>query len=59
MTESSKKYYHNKAEKDYSEGRYEKPSGPIDLVAKSSDRFVDDCNAYDKGYDNAKKQSKK
>jgi hypothetical protein len=56
MGNDNKEYYHDKAEQDYQKGKYEKPSGPNDLFTKSSEDFIDDCEAYDKGWDNAKKQ---
>ncbi|MBI5874581.1 MAG: hypothetical protein HZB81_01835 [Deltaproteobacteria bacterium] len=59
MGKNSKEHYHDKAEQDFSKGKYEKPSGPLDLFTKSGDKFVSDCEAYDKGYKNAKEQSKK
>lgn len=59
MGKTSKEYYHNKGEQDHSNGKYEKPNGILDLFTKSGDKFVSDCKAYDKGYKNAKEQSKK
>jgi len=55
---SSEQHYHDKAEKDYGKGKYERPDGPLDLITKSGDKFVSDAKAYDKGYTNAKEQSK-
>ncbi len=57
MGNSSEEYYHNKGQEDFAKGVYERPDSPIDLLHESSDEFVSNCEAYDKGYENAKEQS--
>ena len=56
-------HYHDKGEKDYKAGRYEKPNGALSSLITWSDskmRSNRDENArYDKGYSNARRQDKR
>jgi len=54
----SSKDQHNKGEQDFGKGKCEPPNGPLNLISKSSNEFVEDVKAYEKGYENAKRQSK-
>ena len=56
-------YYHDKGQKDYSAGRYEKPHGLGEsLLTWGSSKMKSDRRdneSYEKGYGNAKKQGRR
>ncbi len=57
---NNKQYYHDKGEQDAAEDKgYNPPHGVIDSLiswGNEEKRNIEENNAYDKGYDNAKSQ---
>lgn len=60
ISSEEKQNYHNKGEQDYTKGEYNSPASPSNTLCGflMPEGDIERHNAYDVGYDNARKQDK-